>query len=120
MLSALVHPWFYGLVAFELTLGMLFERPQSLLGHFLWSAAWFDLIVGYVAAMALAFITTRARGYGALLRHVPLMPVYWLLISGAAYRALWQFWTAPFKWEKTEHGLTRSAAIPAARRNWSG
>lgn len=120
VLSALVHPWFYGLVAFELTLGVLFERPQSLLGHFLWSAAWFDLIVGYVAAMALAFITTRARGYGALLRHVPLMPVYWLLISGAAYRALWQFWTAPFKWEKTEHGLTRSAAIPAARRNWSG
>ena len=57
--------------------------------------------------MALAFITTRARGYGALLRQVPLMPVYWLLISGAAYRALWQFWTAPFKWEKTEHGLAK-------------
>ncbi len=70
--------------------------------------------------MALAFITARRRGYAALLRHVPLMPLYWLLISAAAYRALWQFWTAPFKWEKTEHGLTRSAAIPAAKRNWSG
>jgi hypothetical protein len=34
------------------------------------------------------------------------MPVYWLLIS-AAYRALWQFMTARFKWEKTEHGLGR-------------
>jgi hypothetical protein len=33
------------------------------------------------------------------------MPLYWLLISVAAYRALWQFMTAPFTWEKTEHGL---------------
>lgn len=32
------------------------------------------------------------------------MPLYWLLISAAAYRALWQYATAPFKWEKTEHG----------------
>jgi hypothetical protein len=29
---------------------------------------------------------------------------YWLLISMAAYRALWQFATARFEWEKTEHG----------------
>ncbi len=32
------------------------------------------------------------------------MPLYWLLVSAAAYRALWQFMTARFKWEKTEHG----------------
>ncbi len=35
---------------------------------------------------------------------IPLMPLYWLLISAAAYRALWQFMTARFVWEKTEHG----------------
>jgi hypothetical protein len=28
-----------------------------------------------------------------------------LLISAAAYRALWQFMTARFEWEKTERGL---------------
>ena len=36
------------------------------------------------------------------------MPFYWLLISVAAYRALLQFMTARFEWEKTEHGLARS------------
>ena len=46
----------------------------------------------------------RRRGYRFLLIQIPLMPLYWLLISAAAYRALWQFMTARFVWEKTEHG----------------
>ena len=32
-----------------------------------------------------------------------LMPVYWLLISLAAYRALYQLIRNPYLWEKTEH-----------------
>ena len=40
-----------------------------------------------------------------LILQIPLMPLYWLLISVAAYRTLWQFMTARFEWEKTEHGL---------------
>jgi hypothetical protein len=51
---------------------------------------------------------------GFLLRQIPLMPLYWLLISAAAYRALWQFMTARFVWEKTEHGLAR--ARPGTRQ----
>jgi glycosyltransferase XagB len=31
-------------------------------------------------------------------------PLYWLLISAAAYRALWQLLRDPFRWEKTPHG----------------
>jgi len=31
-----------------------------------------------------------------------------LRASVAAYRALWQFLTARFEWEKTEHGLGTS------------
>jgi hypothetical protein len=54
-------------------------------------------------------------GARELLCQVPLMPVYWLLISGAAYRAIWQFATDPFAWEKTAHRLshgTKRAATP--------
>jgi glycosyltransferase XagB len=32
-----------------------------------------------------------------------LMPVYWLLISAASYRAAWQLFRQPYLWEKTEH-----------------
>lgn len=31
-------------------------------------------------------------------------PAYWMLISVAAYRALWQLVRDPFRWEKTPHG----------------
>ena len=41
------------------------------------------------------------------------MPLYWLLISGAAYRAIWQFMTDRFGWEKTEHGVSASMAKAA-------
>ena len=40
----------------------------------------------------------------------PYMPLYWLLISAAAYRAVWQFMTARFEWEKTEHGVAARRA----------
>jgi cellulose synthase/poly-beta-1,6-N-acetylglucosamine synthase-like glycosyltransferase len=35
-----------------------------------------------------------------------LNPVYWLLHSVAAYKALWQLAVKPHYWEKTDHGLT--------------
>jgi hypothetical protein len=36
------------------------------------------------------------------------MPAYWLAISYAAYRALWQL-MSPYYWEKTEHAGRRAA-----------
>jgi hypothetical protein len=55
--------------------------------------------------MALAFLAARRRELLGLSWQVLLMPLYWLLVSAAAYRAAWQFLIATFKWEKTEHGL---------------
>ncbi len=121
VLSALVHPWFYAMVGYELFGGGGFlAHPESLLGLPFWTIAWFDLITGYLAAMALGLLALRRRGLGRLSWQILLMPAYWLLISAAAYRALWQFATAPFKWEKTDHvgpqaGLT--GGIGAGRGN---
>jgi cellulose synthase/poly-beta-1,6-N-acetylglucosamine synthase-like glycosyltransferase len=45
-------------------------------------------------------------------------PFYWACLSIAAWRALWQLWRDPYRWEKTEHGLTQSqpsTATPRAR-----
>ena len=104
ILSALVHPWFYVLLGGEMAGGDLLALPTSLMAAPFWAVAWFALLTGYAAAMGLALLAARRRGLKSLLWHVPLMPLYWLPISAAAYRALWQFVTAPFKWEKTEHG----------------
>ena len=104
VLSALVHPWFYALAAFDLATRGLLELPESPFGWPFWLIACFDLSVGYLASMALGLLVLRRRGYAKLLTQIPWMTLYWLPISVAAYRALWQFATARFEWEKTEHG----------------
>ena len=37
-----------------------------------------------------------------------LNPVYWVLLSVAAWKAQWQILHEPFYWEKTVHGMSRS------------
>jgi hypothetical protein len=108
-MAALVHPWFYALACFELAEGGLLARPESVFGWPFWLVAWFDLSAGYLATMGLGLLAVRRRSYRFLLMQIPLMPLYWLLISAAAYRALWQFMTARFVWEKTEHGARPGA-----------
>ena len=116
ILSALVHPWFYLLLTLDLAQGVFGSQPQGLLGLPFWLAAWLNLATGYLAAMGVGLLAVRRRGFRFLFWQIPLMPVYWLLISGAAYRACWQFMSrARFTWEKTEHGISRSVPMaPAA------
>ena len=45
-----------------------------------------------------------------------LMPVYWLLLSLAAWRALFQLLRDPYRWEKTEHGLARTSRLAGPER----
>ena len=43
-----------------------------------------------------------------LVKYALLTPIYWALMSLAAYKAAWQLATRPFYWEKTNHGLTKT------------
>lgn len=43
--------------------------------------------------------------YG-LVKYALLTPIYWVLMSIAAFKAAWQLITKPFYWEKTTHGLS--------------
>ncbi len=45
------------------------------------------------------------RGNYSDVKWALLASVYWLLMSVAAYKALYQLVTRPFYWEKTSHGL---------------
>lgn len=46
-----------------------------------------------------------------LVKYALLTPIYWLLMSVAAYKAVWQLLANPFYWEKTEHGLTKNETL---------
>jgi hypothetical protein len=45
------------------------------------------------------------------------MPLQWLLLSFAAWRALFQLLYAPQRWEKTEHGLPRTSRVASSQRS---
>lgn len=103
ILSSLVHPWFYVLIALDAWQGTLLGVPNSVFGEWLLGIGIFNLIAGYVSAIALGTMAAARRGKLRLAAHALMMPIYWLAISFAAYRALWQLVSAPFHWEKTEH-----------------
>lgn len=115
VLSALVHPLFYLLVIAEAASEALFALPGSLLGLPFWTLGIANVAIGYAASMTLGLAALRRRGL-SLAPQVLLMPFYWLLISFAAYRALVQLLYAPYRWEKTEHGLTNLADAAARER----
>jgi hypothetical protein len=104
VLSALVHPLFYLLLAWHTLSGQLFAPAQSVAGAALWAIAWINLAAGYLMSICVGALSAVRRGQPRLALSALLMPLCWLLVSAAAYRALWQLARDPYFWEKTEHG----------------
>jgi glycosyltransferase XagB len=67
----------------------------------------FNLLAGNGAFVFLSMIAPIRRGWLYLIPFSLTVFAYWVLISIAAYRALWQLLARPFHWEKTEHGISR-------------
>jgi cellulose synthase/poly-beta-1,6-N-acetylglucosamine synthase-like glycosyltransferase len=104
ILSALVHPLFYALLVGYAFSGGLFAPAETSFGAAFWAIAWINLSIGYVISILVGVLSVWRRGRLGLAASALLMPAYWLLISLAAYRALYQLARDPYLWEKTEHG----------------
>lgn len=106
IIAALVHPLSYLLIAHDAAAGILFAEAESLLGrHFLWLAL-FNLAAGYASSLALGYFVLQKKRVRRLVPELIFIPVYWLLISAACYRAVYHLIKAPHYWEKTEHGVS--------------
>jgi cellulose synthase/poly-beta-1,6-N-acetylglucosamine synthase-like glycosyltransferase len=66
-----------------------------------------SLIAGNAGFIYLAMLGPYRRGWLELVPFALLAPVYWLLVSAAAYHGLAQLLTRPFYWAKTPHGFGR-------------
>lgn len=76
-----------------------------------------NFVVGNLALIAFQAASVARRKLWSLIPFALLAPLYWLLHSYAAYRALWQLVFAPSKWEKTPHGFSAvrpTASLPGA------
>jgi cellulose synthase/poly-beta-1,6-N-acetylglucosamine synthase-like glycosyltransferase len=112
LLSAILHPLSYVLLCIEFTRGEPFKIGTTGLEIALWHLALFNLAAGFSSAIALAALMAIRRGWWRLAASAVYMPLYWLLVSFAAYRAVWQLATAPHLWEKTRHGARRRRVGP--------
>ncbi|HRP78882.1 MAG TPA: glycosyl transferase, partial [Aquamicrobium sp.] len=103
IVSALVHPFFVGSILYALAklalAGSLASGEAALAGIGLANIA-----AGYGAFIALGLATLLAVEKPRPLVFILLTPVHWLLLSVAAWAALWEIYRRPHHWSKTPHG----------------
>ena len=109
VLSAVGYPFFLALIAYKAVSGSLVPSGTDVAGQILFAVQMWVLLAGFGVNMVLSWVALKRRKLSRLSLDVLLIPIYWLLISCGAWLAVWQFLTAPFYWEKTQHGNGNSA-----------
>jgi hypothetical protein len=66
------------------------------------------LVVGNAFFIITQVIATVKEREYSLIPFALLVPIYWALISIAAWKGAIQLLTKPFYWEKTQHGISKS------------
>jgi cellulose synthase/poly-beta-1,6-N-acetylglucosamine synthase-like glycosyltransferase len=107
VLAALVHALF----AVQLALSIAAAPPTGMAGYLILSVHILTLLTGYAISAALGVVGLMRRRLLHVAWALLLMPLYWLLLSIAAWRALFQLVRAPTHWEKTDHGLARTSRL---------
>lgn len=67
----------------------------------------FNLLLGNLILIYMNMVAVFKRKLYPLTVFALLNPVYWMLHTIAAYKALWQLIRDPFYWEKTTHGTSK-------------
>jgi glycosyltransferase XagB len=95
-------------LAMSIASGDMFAH-ESLAG-LIASMLWCSVCAGGVAsALWPAWVGLKRRGLLHLAIFLPLLPVYWALMSLAAWWALIDFIRNPFYWAKTDHGHAKTS-----------
>lgn len=107
VLAALVHPVFATLLIMDSAFGSLLAPAETFAQSAHKALVFVTLMSGYIASGFLAYVGMRRRGFLSSAWILPTIPIYWLLLSAAAWRAVLKLITAPHQWEKTAHGVVR-------------
>jgi cellulose synthase/poly-beta-1,6-N-acetylglucosamine synthase-like glycosyltransferase len=108
VLSALFNPLFW--LLYIVWLGLASSGFDAVFPQFLLLIALANLLAGNGAFMFLSMIAPLRRGWLSLIPYSLTAFGYWVLISIAAYKGLWQLIHNPFYWEKTRHGVSKHAS----------
>jgi cellulose synthase/poly-beta-1,6-N-acetylglucosamine synthase-like glycosyltransferase len=105
VLAGLLNPLFW--LFYVIWLAASAANLDVIFPHALLYLCLFNLLAGNGAFTYLIMLAPIRRGWLGLIPYSFSLFGYWVLISLAAYRALWQLLRNPFYWEKTEHGLSQ-------------
>jgi cellulose synthase/poly-beta-1,6-N-acetylglucosamine synthase-like glycosyltransferase len=119
VLSALVHPLVYAYAFWKLGTGELSLWPPHGWQAVIWWFGVANLVFAYTVGVALAFLTGWRRHGWRLAVHAVLMPIYWMMISAAAYGAIVDLIRSPFHWRKTEHAAHNRVVVDKTRADQS-
>src|SRR5450631_1454203 len=108
-LAALVHPLFLAALIYSVASGAPMWRGENATVAVLAAVYGLSVVIGYLTSAFLGWLGLLRRGLLDTAWVLVLTPVHWLLLSLAAWRALYQLAFAPYAWEKTEHGLAKSS-----------
>jgi len=107
-LAALVHPLFIAALIAAIANGKdIWQSGGAPTG--LGALYGSTVILGYLSSGFLGWLGLMQRGLTLSAWVLLLTPVHWLLLSVAAWRAVYQLVFAPFVWEKTAHGLAKTS-----------
>jgi cellulose synthase/poly-beta-1,6-N-acetylglucosamine synthase-like glycosyltransferase len=104
-LSGLLNPIFWATYAVWLV--ALWNGFDPMFPQILLFLSLLNLLAGNGAFIYLSMLAPIHRGWLNLIPYSLTVVGYWVLMSVAAYRALWQLLRNPFYWEKTQHGGSR-------------
>lgn len=108
MVSALVYPFLFAYAAWAFLLRDIPAEP--VFWHNLQAGLAITLFLAGLVALTLpALLGCRRRGWSDLAQSMPWLPLYFSLVSLAAWLALIELIRAPTRWNKTEHGLSRTS-----------
>jgi len=108
VLAGLVNPIFWAIYLVWLIAAATGFDP--VFPQFLLFISLFNLLAGNGAFTYLSMLAPIRRGWLDLIPYSLTVFGYWVLISIAAYKGLWQLIYDPFYWEKTQHGVSRHPA----------
>ena len=104
VVSVLIHPFFVASAIYHgIKLSRGFQVDSISLAILAIDA--FNLVGAYSTYIAVAILALDGRQRRYLYSSLVGVPIYWLLISMAGWRAIIQLFYNPFYWEKTRHGL---------------
>jgi cellulose synthase/poly-beta-1,6-N-acetylglucosamine synthase-like glycosyltransferase len=117
VVSAMLHPFFVALlVAIAADPSLIAGEEKDGVTGVLVAIGLANLFAGYGAMTALAARTLPLRGLRRIEGALAWLPLYWLLMSVAIYRAFFQLLFRPHYWDKTTHfGFVPHAKLPSRR-----